>query len=129
MDKQFIAICAAIILVTGGFVVFSNRAQSGEEAPVSTGAGGGGKQIISILAKGGYSPQKISAKAGEETVLRLSTNKTFDCSASVIIPALSYEMTLPPTGSQDVPIRKDQAQGTLRGSCSMGMYGFEIAFK
>lgn len=88
-----------------------------------------GKQIIDIRAKGGYSPRVVAAKAGIPTVLRVTTSGTFDCSASVVIPKLSYQKSLQPSGTEDIPITAEQAQGTLRGLCAMGMYNFQIKFE
>ncbi len=88
-----------------------------------------GKQLIDITAKGGYSPRVVMAKAGVPTVLRVTTNGTFDCSASVVIPKLSYQKFLKPSGVEEIAISAEQAQGTLQGLCSMGMYNFQIKFQ
>lgn len=88
-----------------------------------------GKQFIDITAKGGYSPRVVVAKAGVPTILRVSTRGTFDCSASLIIPKLSYQKFLQPSGTEDIIISAEQAQGTLQGLCSMGMYNFQIKFQ
>lgn len=88
-----------------------------------------GKQFIDISAKGGYSPRVVTAKAGVPTVLRVTTNGTFDCSASVVIPKLSYQRFLQPSAVEEISITAEQAQGTLQGLCSMGMYNFQIKFQ
>ena len=88
-----------------------------------------GKQVIDISAKGGYSPRKVIAKAGVPTILRIKTNGTFDCSASLVIPKLSYQKFLQPSGTEDIIIPADKAQGTLQGLCSMGMYNFQVVFQ
>lgn len=88
-----------------------------------------GKQVIDISAKGGYLPRVVTAKAGVPTVLRVTTNGTFDCSASVVIPKLSYQKFLQPSGTEDIAISAEQAQGTLQGLCAMGMYNFQIKFE
>jgi Cu+-exporting ATPase len=88
-----------------------------------------GKQLINISAKGGYSPRVVVAKAGVPTILRVTTNSTFDCSASVVIPKLSYQKFLKPSGTEDIAISAGQAQGTLQGLCAMGMYNFQIKFE
>lgn len=88
-----------------------------------------GKQIINITAKGGYSPRVVVAKAGIPTVLRVTTNGTFDCSASVVIPKISYQKSLRPSETEEIPISAEQAQGILQGLCSMGMYNFQIKFQ
>ena len=88
-----------------------------------------GKQIIDIFAKGGYSPRIISVKAGLPTVLRMKTENTYDCSASLVIPAISYRRFLPPTGITEISISAEQARGAMRGLCAMGMYNFQIRFQ
>ena len=88
-----------------------------------------GTQVIDISAKGGYSPRTVTAKAGLPTVLRVTTNGTFDCSASLVIPKLSYQKFLQPSGTEDIALSPEQAQGTLQGLCSMGMYNFRVIFQ
>ena len=88
-----------------------------------------GKQFVDITAKGGYSPRVIVAKAGVPTTLRVTTNGTFDCSASVVIPKLSYQKFLQPSGTENIDIPAEQATGTLQGLCAMGMYNFQIKFQ
>ena len=88
-----------------------------------------GKQIIDISAKGGYSPRVVEAKSRVPTVLRVNTQGTFDCSASLVIPKLSYQKFLQPSAIEEILISAEQAQGTLQGLCAMGMYGFQIKFQ
>jgi hypothetical protein len=86
------------------------------------------KQIIEIKAKGGYTPRKSIAKAGIQTILRFNTNGTFDCSSSVRIPSMNIFKNLPQSGVTDIDLGSQKA-GTLKGSCGMGMYPFEIEFQ
>lgn len=88
-----------------------------------------GVQIIEVLARGGYTPRSIEAKTGIPTVLKVRTKNTFDCSAALIIPQMSYRKMLSPSGTEEIRIPAEKAQGTLKGLCSMGMYGFEISFR
>ena len=62
------------------------------------------------------------------TILRMKTSGTFDCSASLVIPKLSYQKFLQPSGTEEINIPSEQAQGTMQGLCSMGMYNFQIKF-
>ena len=87
-----------------------------------------GKQIIEVIAKGGYTPEKSIAKAGMSTVLRMVTDGTFDCSSSVRIPDLGISKGLPQTGTTDIDLGTPKA-GVLHGSCGMGMYPFEVDFE
>ncbi len=87
------------------------------------------RQIIAIAAKGGYQPNFVAAQAGVPTDIRISTDGTYDCSSSIVIPSLGYRNMLSPTGVETVSLTAEQAQGTLEGMCSMGMYRFEIVFR
>ncbi len=87
-----------------------------------------GKQIVEISAHGGYYPIKSIAKAGIPTTLRIYTDGTFDCSASVRIPSLKVAQFLPQTGKTDIDLGI-QKVGILDGTCGMGMYRFNIEFK
>lgn len=87
-----------------------------------------GTQVIIIEAKNGYSPQNVVAKAGVPSVIRFVTRDTYDCSASVTIPKLGFNKLLSSTDSVEVPVSKEIAQGTLNGTCSMGMKNFKIWF-
>lgn len=87
-----------------------------------------GVQIITLQVRGGYSPRQSVAQAGIPTVIRFVTNNTFDCSIAIRIPSLNLSKYLPQTGSTDINIGTQPA-GTLRGSCGMGMYPFEVEFR
>lgn len=127
---MIIALAASATAIGWAFWVVSAKpgADSGAVA-APTAAIIDGKQIIDISAKGGYSPRVVVAKAGVPTVLRVTTSGTFDCSASVVIPKLSYQKFLQPSGTEDIAISAEQAQGTLQGLCAMGMYNFQIKFQ
>ena len=86
-----------------------------------------GTQVISIRAKGGYTPRTIAAKAGVPTVLHMITDGTFDCSSGLRIPSLGVQQYLPPTGTTTISLGTPGA-GTLEGMCVMGMYSFAITF-
>ena len=121
-----ISICASLLLIFGAFWFASKPAGVDNETAVSVVDG---KQIVDISAKGGYFPRVVLAKAGMPTVLRVSTRGTFDCSASLVIPKLQYQKFLQPTGTEEIPISPEQAQGAMQGLCGMGMYNFQIKFQ
>lgn len=128
--RTIISLAISAVLIGWAFFLVSAKpaADAGAgEAPTATIVDG--KQVIDITAKGGYSPRVVVAKAGVPTTLRMTTNGTFDCSASVVIPKLSYQKFLQPSGIQEIPISAEQAQGTLQGLCAMGMYNFQIKFE
>lgn len=131
MDKSiFVSVAISGLLVGVAFWFVSVRPNTDDtNVGVPTATIVDGKQVIDISAKGGYSPRRVLAKAGIPTILRVSTRGTFDCSASLVIPKLSYQKFLQSSGTEDIAISAEQAQGTLQGLCSMGMYNFQIIFQ
>lgn len=131
MDKSIFASIVISGLLIGGAFWFASSQKNTEavDEEIPTAVITNGTQVIDISAKGGYSPRKVIAKAGMPTILRVGTSGTFDCSASLVIPKLSYQKFLQPSGSEDIAISPEQAQGTLQGLCSMGMYSFQITFE
>jgi plastocyanin domain-containing protein len=87
-----------------------------------------GKQILTMNARGGYTPDSFQAQANIDSVLRIVTQNNFDCSSSITIPALKVRRTLPPTGSTEIELGSQPSGTTINGSCSMGMYRFVIKF-
>lgn len=87
-----------------------------------------GKQIIDLSAKGGYSPRVTIAKAGMETVLRVQTKNTYDCSSAIVIPEINYRSRLTPSGVTEIKIPAQAVGKNIRGFCAMGMYNFNIQF-
>lgn len=131
MKKNTIAsLGIAFLIIVGAFFYISRDTDT-----VSRGTGDGeakivdGVQIVEISARGGYFPKRTIAQAGIPTIIRMKTNGTFDCSSSLIVPALNYRTILDPSGARDIPLSASQSEGTVRGLCSMGMYGFEIDFR
>ncbi len=86
------------------------------------------KQIISINAKGGYSPKITTAKAGVPTVIKVKTQGTFDCSSALVIPSLGYRGNLSPSGETNIDVPPQKAGTKLQGLCAMGMYNFTVDF-
>lgn len=130
MNKPtFISLVITVVIIVWAFWVVSPKTGTDAGAPAPTALMVDGKQIIDISAKGGYSPRVVEAKAGVPTVLRVNTNGTFDCSASLVIPRLSYQKFLQPSATEEILIPAEQATGTLQGLCAMGMYGFQIKFQ
>lgn len=87
-----------------------------------------GVQYITINAKGGYSPDDSTAQANIPTKLIIRTDKTYDCSSSLVIHQIGYKNILPQTGETEIDIGAQKAGEILRGVCGMGMYSFQIKF-
>ncbi len=131
MKSTYIAIGLSILLI-GGAVVLTKVSQKETNTEVRTAEVlnvhiENGIQIVDLTARGGFTPNKSVAQAGIPTVIRFFTKNTFDCSASVRIPSMDISRALPSNGTTDIDIGT-QPTGTFKGTCSMGMYPFEIAF-
>ena len=115
-------------LFFGGYLVM-NITDSEDTTPVAPAGSNvsvvDGKQIIDLRAKGGYTPKVTVAKAGMPTILRVSTNGTFDCSSAIRISSLRVSQTLPMNGTTDIALGTLEP-GVIQGNCSMGMYPFQI---
>lgn len=129
MNATRITIIAAVLIVTGTFMfVLARKAPEGvQAAPVNNVVVTDGVQVIDLTAKGGYSPLESVAKAGIPTILRVSTQGTFDCSSALRIPEMDISRSLPASGVTEIDLGTPQP-GKLQGTCSMGMYPFVINF-
>ncbi len=118
-----------VAAIFGGMIIFVRNDASNnileDENNVSVVDG---NQIISISAKGGYSPKISNAKAGLPTIIRVSTKGTFDCSIALRIPALNYRKNLAMTGTTDIEVPPQKPGAAIQGLCGMGMYSFKVNF-
>lgn len=125
-DTKTVLIIGALAI--GAFLIF--RGGGATQTASSTNGSSNvstidGQQVVTINVKGGYQPQTSTIKAGIPTILRFTTNGTFDCSSAIRIQSLGVSQNLPSTGTTDIDVGTLSA-GTLQGTCSMGMYRFEI---
>ena len=127
MKITIISIITAFFLIGGAFFFSKNPTNIAVNVPQNNVSIVNGIQIVDVTAKGGYLPRKSIAKAGIPTIVRFNTNGTFDCSASVRIPSMDISSTLSASGVTEINIGVHEA-GILNGTCSMGMYPFEIEF-
>src|SRR3989344_3663409 len=103
MKITIISMLATVVLIGGAFMLISGQGTNNTATQaVNNVSIVDGKQIITVSAKGGYTPRKSTAKAGIPTVLQLSTNGTFDCSSIVNIPSLNLSKNLPPSGVTEI---------------------------
>jgi plastocyanin domain-containing protein len=129
MKPTIIAIIIGGAFVLGAFILSRGSVTPIDSMPINNVTIEDGKQIVTISAKGGYSPRVTEAKADTPTLLRVETQGTFDCSSVLAIPSMNYQKNLPPSGVTEIEIPPQEAGSTFEGLCGMGMYGFEIAFK
>ena len=130
MNKMFIVFGIVVVL---GITLFwwglkGDTASVSAPLPKEVVSVVDGKQIIEMKAKAGYFPMKVTAKAGMPTILRVHTSGTYDCSSALRVPSMNISKNLPPTGTTDIDLGSPSA-GKLDGTCSMGMYPFEIDFQ
>lgn len=128
MNKSSIILSASVLLLAVAMIFLTTYKFEKVEA-VNNVTYEGSQQIIALKAKGGFSPSTTIAKAGMPTTLKITTNGTFDCSSSLVIPSLNYEKLLPTTGLTEVEIPAQEKGKTINGMCSMGMYNFSLKFE
>jgi plastocyanin domain-containing protein len=130
MKATAVSIIVAGLIIAGAILLVSRSGQSSavNQTNPNNVSIVDGKQIIEISARGGYQPRQSIAKAGLPTIIRVTTNNTFDCSSSVRIPSMNIFKLLPQNGTTDIDLGSQQV-GTLLGSCGMGMYRFEVEFQ
>lgn len=132
---SLLIVCAAIFVSRFGVPVakpdtlFPQKQQGVPIAPQNNVSVIDGIQVIEIVAKGGYLPKQTTAKSDLPTIIRVKTQGTLDCSAALTVPVMGYEKILPQSGITDIDVSAQKSGTTLRGVCSMGMYGFEIRFE
>jgi len=86
------------------------------------------KQVIEVVASGGYSPKKITAKAGVPTILVMKSEGAYGCERAFNIPDLKISKLLPVNGLTEFDLGSPVKDTKLVGVCSMGMYYFQIIF-
>jgi plastocyanin domain-containing protein len=129
-SSTILALTVAVLGITAAVVVGSGgQGGTGGKPTDAISLHPDGTQVVTILAKGGYQPRLIKARAGVDTVIQIETRGTFDCSAALVIPTLGVREFLPPTGIRSFPVPAQEPGTTLDGSCSMGMYGFRVMFE
>ena len=134
-QKILITLCVVGALALLGLTLWSgNKTQpaslvTSNTAPaVATVRTEEGVQIIHILARGGYKPSLVEAKAGTPTRLEVETRGTYDCSAAFTIPSLSVKKMLPATGTTLVDTPAQGSGATIHALCAMGMYTLDLHF-
>ncbi len=88
-----------------------------------------GAQYAVIEAQNGYRPELMVLKAGVPTKLVVRTNRTYDCSAALRIPALGYAEFLASSGEEVIDLGVRVPGEEIQGTCSMGMFAFTLRFE
>ena len=72
-----------------------------------------------------YSPTIMQAKAEQPIKLTVATADVKGCARSLVIPSLGHQKLFEATGPQTIEL-SPQKPGTIRLTCSMGMYNAQI---
>ncbi|MFH1145712.1 MAG: cupredoxin domain-containing protein [bacterium] len=129
MDKKpfglLVGLGVAVIVILigiGGYLVNKRFNQQFENQTAGAVGEENGAQTVVIQVKAGYNPNKITVQRGKPVKLVFQTNNTYDCSRSLVIPALGVRKVLPENGTEVVEFTPDKT-GSISFSCSMGMFG------
>lgn len=125
--KTIVVSVGVTFLALGGIVILVSKNANNTTSQTSTPMVDG-SQVIEITAKGGYSPQDITAKANTPTVINIKTNGTFDCSSALNVPSLGFRKNLPSSGVTQIPVPPQPSGTSIKGICAMGMYHFAVNF-
>lgn len=127
--KIFLFSSTAIIALLIGFMFFLLSANSVEKEKISDNVKEvNGKQVISITAKGGFSPNYVVAKSKKDTLLHIKTENTFDCTSALVIPKLNFNKLLPASGETEIEIPAQEEDAEIFGTCNVGLYHFTLKF-
>lgn len=90
--------------------------KTGVQASVTAGV-----QEISVMVKGGYTPDLIVVKAGQPVRLNFTRQETASCSEMVLFPDFGKSAKLP-TGETVAIEFTPQKPGEFGFQCQMGMF-------
>jgi Cu+-exporting ATPase len=80
----------------------------------------GGRQVIDITVKGGYSPNLVRIEAGTPVRLRFHREESSDCTARVVFPDLRKSASLAAFGTTTLDLSIDEP-GEYGWACGMNM--------
>lgn len=148
LEKYFMRLVAVALLILGFISVetglnlmgspFSvtafTRGMFGTQAQVATPAENvslplDSSSVVAVQVKNeGYFPPITHTRAGIPITLELTTEGTYSCARSFVIPSLRVEKLLPASGKVTISIPAQAPGAVLDYSCSMGMYTGQIVF-
>ncbi|HEY0153327.1 MAG TPA: cupredoxin domain-containing protein [Longimicrobium sp.] len=89
-------------------------------AHAAVGAVAGGRQEVTVVVQGGYSPAHVRVKAGAPVRLLFDRQETSGCSEEVVIPDFGIRRFLPANHQTPVEFTPERA-GSYEFTCGMGM--------
>lgn len=133
MNKTYttLSLLLACLLIGGVLISTNSTNQVERESKISEViTNENGIQVINIVANSkGYSPNKVTAQAGINTILRMSSENSYGCERSFNIPSMNLTEILPIEGHTDIDLGIPKQGENIFGSCSMGMYTLKILFE
>lgn len=94
------------------------RFQRKQEAAV---LGASGRQELTVIVKGAYSPNVINVKRGVPVRLHFDRREDTDCSRFVVFSDLQLRKDLPAFSITDIEFTPEKT-GEIPFTCDMGMY-------
>jgi sulfite exporter TauE/SafE len=84
------------------------------------------EDVTIIIQNNGYSPRRVSVKAGSIVKLKLVNEEGYSCAQAFTIPKLKIQKFVTPGTQAEIEFRAPNQKGTLAFMCGMGMYRGEI---
>jgi plastocyanin domain-containing protein len=132
IKKEHVLYLISLLIVAGfvGLLIFlsSGDAKGDNSTGTEVVVNENGEQIITIIASNGYSPASVTAKGGIPTILKVKSEQAYGCESSLRIPSLNISKYLPANGETEIDLGIRDSGSEITGTCSMGMYHFEIKF-
>ena len=110
-----------IAVVVGGIAVIAALAWYFFAPRTAVGAQlEGGRQVVDIVVRGGYSPNLVRVEAGKPVRLRFDRQENSDCSARVVFPDLRRSASLAAFGTTTLDLDITEP-GEYAWACGMNM--------
>lgn len=121
-SKSSIAVAALLLLVACDKpkdAAAQTSSSAAAPAPAQTTALVG-RRVDVTATNDGYSPSTISAKKGEDLVLRFTRKTKSECLSEVVFPTLNIKKELPVDQTVEIAVKADK-EGTIPFQCGMAM--------
>lgn len=109
------AVGAGALLLAGIYVFFFGKRRAAASAVARAGA-----QEVTVVVKGGYSPDLIVARQGVPLRLVFDRRESSPCSDEIVFPDFGVRRALPAFAKTEVDIVPDRT-GEFEFTCGMNM--------
>lgn len=115
-------LCAGLLslAIAGLTASCSKGADAGSSNAGTSAPATDGRRVEIAVTAEGYTPSKITAKAGENLVLRFTRKVKGECLAKVVFPEQKITKDLPMDTPVEIAIKADKA-GKIPFQCGMNM--------